>query len=134
MSRFDVDDVPDRLSADEHFQQVVERAVSRRGFLKGGLGLGAAAFLAGPLAACAGGKPAGPREAPTIGFTPVATSTADTLVVPEGYRWQVFARWGDALFADSPAWRPDASNTGTDQARQLGDASRYRPPASARHT
>jgi secreted PhoX family phosphatase len=122
MNKFDVDDVPDNLSANEHFQQVVERAVSRRGFLKGGLGLGAAAFLAGPLAACVGDRPSGAHHRPPkIGFTPVATSTADEIVVPEGYSWQVFARWGDPLFADSPAWRPDGSNTGEDQARQIGD-------------
>ena len=46
-----LDDFPTNLSANEHFQSVVERAFSRRGFLKSGLGLGAAAFLAVPLAA-----------------------------------------------------------------------------------
>ncbi|PKO50076.1 MAG: hypothetical protein CVU28_13770, partial [Betaproteobacteria bacterium HGW-Betaproteobacteria-21] len=51
MSHFDNDDFPSNLSENEHFQQVVERTVSRRGFLKGGLGLGAAAFLASPLVA-----------------------------------------------------------------------------------
>lgn len=122
MSKFDLDDLPDNLSANEHFQEVVQRTVSRRGFLKSGLDLGAAAFLAGPLAACGGsGIPSGPKKAPKIGFAPVATSSADTIVVPQGYRAQVFAAWGEALFADSPAWRPDGTNTGDDQARQIGD-------------
>ena len=51
MSQFDLDDLPSNLSDNEHFQSVVDRVVSRRGFLKSGLGIGAAAFLAAPLAA-----------------------------------------------------------------------------------
>ena len=51
MSQFDLDDLPSNLSDNEHFQSVVDRVVSRRGFLKSGLGLGAAAFLATPMAA-----------------------------------------------------------------------------------
>jgi hypothetical protein len=130
MSHFDQDDLPSNLSDNEHFQQIVDRTVSRRGFLKSGLGLGAAAFLAGPLAANAGkhahqhmdhGRGHGPKKGPRIGFTPIGTSSADTIVVPEGYQAQVFARWGDPLFIDSPAWRPDGTNTGADQARQIGD-------------
>ena len=117
------DDGPDNLSGNEHFQEVVARAVTRRGFLKSGAGLGAAAFLAGPLSAIAapGAFPAAPRKAPTITFTPVATASGDTVVVPPGYRAEAFARWGEALFVDSPAWQPDAGNSGEEQARQIGD-------------
>lgn len=131
MSQFDLDDLPSNLSDNEHFQSVVDRAVSRRGFLKSGLGLGAAAFLAAPLAAeaatrahqhmGAGYGNNGPRKAPKIGFAPVAISTSDAIVVPPGYSAQAFAAWGDALFPDSPAWKPDGTNTGADQARQIGD-------------
>src|SRR5690606_6949607 len=42
-------------------------------------------------------------------------------VVPAGYRHHVFCRWGDPLFSNSPAWRPDASNDGAAQALQFGD-------------
>jgi len=133
MSHFDQDDLPSNLSDNEHFQQIVDRSVSRRGFLKSGLGFGAAAFLAAPMAAYAAQQaqqahqhisksaPGALKKSPTIGFKPIATSSADTIVVPEGYEAQVFARWGDALFADSPAWRPDGTNSGEDQARQIGD-------------
>ncbi|CAI09314.1 conserved hypothetical protein [Aromatoleum aromaticum EbN1] len=117
------DDLPDNLSDNQHFQDVVERVVSRRGFLKNGIGLGAAAFPAGPLSAFAkpAGTPALHQKTPTIGFTPMAVSSGDAVVVPSGYRAQVLARWGEALFADSPEWLPDGSNTGEDQARQIGD-------------
>ena len=47
------EDLPTNTSNNEHFQAVVNRAVSRRGFLKTGGGLAAAGFLAGPLAGCA---------------------------------------------------------------------------------
>lgn len=36
-------------------------------------------------------------------------------------RTAVLYRWGDALFAQSPAWKGDASETGADQALQAGD-------------
>jgi secreted PhoX family phosphatase len=131
MSQFDLDDLPSNLSDNEHFQSVVDRVVSRRGFLKSGLGLGAAAFLAVPLTAQAathahqhmgaGYGNNGPRTAPKIGFAPVATSSGDAIVVPSGYSAQTFAPWGDALFPDSPMWKPDGTNTGADQARQIGD-------------
>ncbi len=131
MSQFDLDDLPSNLSDNEHFQNVVDRVASRRGFLRSGLGLGAAAFLATPLAAQAakhahqhmgaGYGNNGPRTAPKIGFAPVAASSGDSIVVPPGYSAQVFAPWGDPLFPDSPMWKPDGTNTGTDQARQIGD-------------
>ncbi len=119
----DFDDLPTNLSRNETFQRVVDCTMSRRAFLRTGVGLGAAAFLAGPPAACAapGAASSASRAAPRIGFDAVATSSADTIVVPPGYSAEVFARWGDALFDDSPAWRPDGTNTGADQARQLGD-------------
>lgn len=124
MSDFDHDDLPSNLSDNEHFQEIVDRAVSRRGFLKSGLGLGAAAFLGSPLVAQAVSgqhRHGDPRKAPRIAFKPVAASSGDAVVVPEGYNAQIFARWGDALFANSPAWQPDGSNTGEDQSRQIGD-------------
>ncbi|MBC9070534.1 PhoX family phosphatase [Thauera sp. CAU 1555] len=117
------DVLPCNLSDNEHFQQVVDRVVSRRGFLKSSLGLSAAVFLAGPLAACGGGDSDDDDEqkGPRIGFKAVAASTADAIVVPEGYSYQVLAPWGSALFVDSPAWRTDGTNTAAEQARQVGD-------------
>jgi len=130
-----LDDLPTNLSSNEHFQSVVERAVSRRGFLKSGLGLSAVTFLSGSLAACtsdddtpvagtptAGTPPApAPAAGPLLGFAAVATSSGDAIVVPAGYSAQIFTPWGSPLFSDSPAWRADGTNTGEEQARQVGD-------------
>lgn len=127
-----LDDFPTNLSANEHFQSVVARAVSRRGFLKSGLGLSAAAFLSGSLAACtsdddasaASSPPSPPAVAgPLLGFEGIPTSTADDIVVAAGYTASVFAPWGTPLFSSGPgsSWAGDASESAADQARQVGD-------------
>lgn len=124
MNQHDSENLPTNLSHNPHFQDVVDSLVlSRRKVLKSGFGLGAALFLGGSLSACGddSSTPAVPAATATIGFTPVPTSTGDSIVVPPGYQAQVLAPWGSALFSDSPAWRGDAGESGDDQARQVGD-------------
>lgn len=119
-AHFNSEDLPTNTSANEHIQSVVDRAVSRRGFLKMGSGAAAASFLAGPLAGCASpGQP----SAPLMGFKPVAASTADTVVVAEGYTATPFVPWGTPLFSSGAgsSWKGDGSETAADQARQVGD-------------
>ncbi|WP_323021362.1 PhoX family phosphatase [Pararhodobacter sp.] len=103
-----------RLSADEwdeanfprpaetEFDRVVERALSRRGFLGGvvALGSGAAAMGLGVLS---------PRAAlasttARFPFTPIDAQTDEAVHVPQGYRARVLARWGDALFSDAEGY------------------------------
>ncbi len=129
MSTFDTDDIPTNPTHNRHFNEVVARAVSRRGFMKTGLGLGAMGFMTGTLAACGGDdgngnaptEPGTPGTGALLGFAAVAASTGDAIVVPEGYRYQVITRWGDPLFANSPAWRTDARGDAAAQALQVGD-------------
>ncbi|AXK39692.1 PhoX family protein [Crenobacter cavernae] len=130
---FDVNDEnapPSNPSRNETFHEVVEKVVSRRSLLKGGMGLSAALFMGGGLTAClsdgsgatgSAGTPGTTPQAPLLGFAAVATSTGDDIVVPAGYTAKVMYRWGDALFNDSPAWKGDASESGLEQARQAGD-------------
>ncbi len=135
MSSSDQDDIPSNPSQAVHFNEVVRRAVSRRGFLKAGLGAGAVGFMGAGLTACGGDdddddssgtnpgtNPGGetPAKPVELNFKAVPISTADTVVVPEGYQFAVINRWGDPLFAGAPAFKADASNGGDDQARQLG--------------
>jgi len=120
IQHIDSEDLPTNTSNNEHFQAIVARAVSRRGFLKMGSGAAAASFLAGPLAGCASlGQPNGPL----LGFKPVAASTADTVVVAEGYTATPFVPWGTPLFSSGvgSSWKGDGSETAADQARQVGD-------------
>ncbi len=121
---FDQDDLPSNTSGNTHFNEIAAVARSRRGFLKTGLGLGAVGFLGGSLAACGGGDddPAPATPAPVmLGFTAVAANSGDAITVPAGYRSAVFCRWGDPLFANSPAWRGDASEDAAAQTLQFGD-------------
>lgn len=118
----DPDELPSNLSANEQFQHVVARAVSRRGFLKSGLGLSAALFLAGPLHAV--GKGGAAASAPSLlGFAALPMSTADTVTVAAGYTATVFAPWGTPLFSAGAGarWAGDGSEAAADQARQVGD-------------
>jgi secreted PhoX family phosphatase len=132
MSAFDPDDIPTNPTANPHFDEVVKSAVSRRGFLKTGLGLGAVSFFTIPLAACGGGDgdeapvvtppPTTPTPVkPLLGFKAVAANSGDAIVVPEGYQSQVFCRWGDPLFANSPAWTGKATEDAAAQGLQFGD-------------
>ena len=117
-SPLDSEDLPTNTSPNEHFEHVVARAVSRRGLLKMGSGLAAASFLAGPLAV-----QAATRKTGLLGFKPVAASTADTVVVAEGYTATPFVPWGTPLFSSGAGsvWKGDGSETAADQARQVGD-------------
>ncbi len=58
-----------------------------------------------------------------------AADLLDEVVVPEGYRAEVFYRWGDPI-SDGPAFNMDASNSAADQLQQAGmhhDALQYFP-------
>ncbi|MBA3373035.1 MAG: DUF839 domain-containing protein, partial [Euzebyaceae bacterium] len=111
-------------SANETFADVVGRTVSRRSLLKGGLG--AAMVVSGVLSsteralAAPGTNGADGRHGgETLGFTPIAPSTADDVEVPEGYDWDVIASWGDPVVAGAPAF--DFHNqTARKQALQFG--------------
>ncbi|MCU9848737.1 PhoX family phosphatase [Defluviimonas sp. WL0024] len=98
------DEVNDPRPAESGFDRVVERALSRRGFLGGviAFGSGAAVMGAGTLlsapaaeAAASGGR---------FAFAPIQAQTDHTVHVPEGYNWQPVVKWGDPLFADAPAF------------------------------
>src|SRR5688572_13596931 len=125
-------------SGNRPFRDVLGATLSRRSVVVGGTAA-AAGFLglAGVGSADAGNPPAtsttttaGGGARPAIGFTPVAPSQADTVVVPEGYFAEVLIPWGTPIQPGGPAWRRDASNTAAEQAQQVGmhhDANCYFP-------
>jgi len=119
----DTEDLPSNLSGNSHFQNIVERAQGRRRFLKTGIGLSAAMFLAGPLAACTSGRSGGTsaQAGPLLGFDGIAASTEDSVSIARGYTATPFAPWGTPLFEGEPAWKSDASQDAQAQARQVGD-------------
>lgn len=112
MSHYQQDDVITNLSDNEHFQDVVNRALAnptRRQVLRGGVGLAAAASLP-VLSGCGGGSstPAvtGPTTTPTptaaLGFPAVAKTIEDDVFLPPGYTYQVIHATGDRINTSIP--------------------------------
>jgi uncharacterized protein len=113
---------PRALAGAETIGDVIARRLSRRGFLGGltavsGLALTACAARPREAAVPAGPPPAG--QAPTFDFPELARGLDQTHHVAEGYRAEVLLRWGDPLFADSPAFDP-ANQSAEAQRRQFG--------------
>jgi secreted PhoX family phosphatase len=107
-------------SSNEHFQQVLNTRMSRRGLIR--KGLATAAFLSlGGVDALLRAVPASAQvhNQPLLGFQGVPVSDLDTVVVPDGYTAEVLIAWGDPV-SSSPAFKQDASNSASDQARQWG--------------
>lgn len=112
------DDQSINPSGNPGLDQLVDRG--RRTLLKGGLGLAALNLFGGVL----GSRELFAQPAPLLGFAGVPVQTAadfDRVLVPPGYRAQAFFSWGDAVLADAPVWRSDASDDWQAQLRQAGD-------------
>lgn len=78
--------------------------LTRRGFLKY-LGLGSYALMrdCARLGQCSSSVQAGARPSrPPEFFRPIAPSSEDRLILPEGYRFQLLAVWGDSLGRQGP--------------------------------
>lgn len=132
MSMIDDEGVSNQ-SDNEHFQDVMEARLSRRGFLTGGMATAAAVSLGG-IEALLKAVPASAQDdadesedssegrehgRPVLKFESVPVSSADTVVVPKGYTAEVLIAWGDPV-SSGPAFKQDASNTADEQARQWG--------------
>ncbi|MGY6555786.1 MAG: PhoX family protein [Wenzhouxiangella sp.] len=104
------------------FHELLEEAgLARRRLLQGSLA-GAVALMISPGVSALAGSAASSRPAsPLLGFKAIATSAADTVVVPEGYRVQVILPWGEPITGRYPSFDPlGASNTAEDQEQQIG--------------
>jgi secreted PhoX family phosphatase len=126
-------------SDNTYFADVAGKAMSRRGLLTAGAaaglvlgtsGLGAATAAAEP--ASSGGAIGGrgrkaPGAIPTLDldYAPVPPNTLDTVVVPNGYEWDVVIRWGDPVERQAPAFDFDNQIAAT-QAAQFGYTSAAR--------
>ena len=91
---------------------------ARRVWVKGGIAALAGGALAPLFAGCASTAGSGPL----LGFKSIPTSTADTVVVPEGYVATTIAAWGEPVGVpdNMPAWREDVLLSAADQALQMG--------------
>ena len=99
------------------FDTVVETAISRRGFMCGVLAFGAGTFVTSVSPLGLGQAHAAGR----FGFKPVAANSLDTITVPEGFNWQVVAKWGDPLWSNSPEFDQATRGNAASQALTMGD-------------
>ena len=116
-SRGDTGGRDDRHASPTDFERLAERAISRRGFLRGSAACGASVFVLG--AAGTAGRPA--RAGAGLDFTPVAANGLDTITVPEGFSWHVVARWGDPLWSHGAPFDHATRGTAASQEAALGD-------------
>ena len=89
--------------AENDFDRVVERALSRRGFLGAALVFGSGAAVMGPgfLTGAARAQTAAVPAA-AFPFKPIPIATDGTIQVPAGYEWRVLTAWGEPIFPDVP--------------------------------
>ena len=99
------------------FDKIIERAISRRGLLKRGISVGAAAFVAGT----SGFGTSKAHAASRLGFKAVAANSLDTVTVPEGYSWHIVAAWGDPLWSNGVEFDHETRGTGESQELAFGD-------------
>jgi uncharacterized protein len=120
----DSDDIGSNHSGNPQLTDLIATRLDRRKVLTGGLATAAIGFLGGACdggdAVTASGQALSFKKKPLLGFEEVPPSQADTIVVPPGYSAQVLVPWGTPLFAHSPAWAEDGSNSAADQALQVG--------------
>jgi hypothetical protein len=98
--------------------EIISARFSRRGFLQGSLAISAIAATVSPLALLSASS-AQAAGASAFSFKEVEAGIDANHHVAEGYDADVLLRWGDAIFADSPAFDP-AAQTAAAQARQFG--------------
>ncbi len=99
----------------DSFEYLMQKQISRRGVLQFGLGAMLASVI--PLASATTMLR---QQSSLIGFKAIpAADLLDKVVVPEGYRADVFFRWGDPV-SDGPEFNMDASNSAAEQALQAG--------------
>ena len=103
------------------FDEVVESAISRRGFLCGVLAFGAGTFVTGVSSQGIRLGATQAQAAGRFGFTPVSANSLDTITVPQGFNWQILARWGDELWSKSVAFDQASRGTAESQALAFGD-------------
>ncbi|MEM8688196.1 MAG: PhoX family phosphatase [Pseudomonadota bacterium] len=100
------------------FTEIVDRVVSRRGVLRGGIAFGAAAFVTGGTTSLLAGKAEG---ASRLAFEAVPANTLDTVTVPKGYNWHTVVKWGEPLWSTGAEFDQATRGTGISQETSFGD-------------
>jgi len=99
------------------FDQVLARALDRRRVLGGALAMGVSTFVLGTAGRT---RPAAAADE-RFGFAPVAASTADEVIVPEGFEARTLIAWGDPLLPGGVPFDGASRGTAASQSRAMGD-------------
>ena len=98
-------------SGSDPFAEILARRIRRRALLGG-----AAAV---PLLSLGTANPPGATAASAAGFSPIEGDSEDRIAVPEGYRWETLAAWGQPVDASAPEFDPFDLDPAA-QRRQVG--------------
>ncbi len=123
MSQFELQDELNHPRTEiPELTQMAERGLSRRRFLGATAALGVVTFFSMTPVSRSIAAALAPTGSPLLGFKAVPASTADTIVVPEGYQVGRLISWGDPLFGDVAEFSNQLNkNTAANQKRQFGD-------------
>ncbi|RBP43614.1 hypothetical protein DES53_10512 [Roseimicrobium gellanilyticum] len=96
------------------FDSLLAEAISRRDFVRMGLGSLAVGFFAAESSAK---EP----ETSLFSFQGVGVSTEDKVHIPDAYgKPKVLYAWGDPIDGQGPVFKPDAGNSAEEQEKQAG--------------
>lgn len=101
------------------FDALVDKALSRRSLLKGGMAAGMLGFFS--LSPMAQAVAAAMEPSRLMGFKAIKASTDDAIVLPAGYRSSILMSWGDPVLPGAPEFDHTGGNSAADQALQFGD-------------
>jgi secreted PhoX family phosphatase len=117
------DDFDETISpppAETEFENIIEKALTRRDLMGGVISFGLGNFLLGSTALSAK-TPDAMKENDLFGFTQIPTNTKDTITVPEGFEWKTIIKWGDPLWSDTPEFDHKTLGNSKTQSRSFGD-------------
>ena len=132
MSKATFDPTRYNKSKNTPFNEVLDKHLSRRNFVKSGLGLSAmTAFSGFGVVGCSSSSDSSPTDTtPTpevpnvsqasLGFDSIVGTKTDAVAVAAGYSAYVLAPWGEPLNDKANDFKADGSNTAEDQANSMG--------------
>ena len=103
------------------FDKILQKAMTRRNFMKGSFMLGTSAFVLGSGLSILGTTEAEASFSGLINFKPIKSDTTDDITIPEGYSWDIVAKWGDPLFSNGKWFDHYTRGTGESQELAYGD-------------
>ncbi|SEG84095.1 PhoX family protein [Marinobacterium lutimaris] len=128
MSKFTTTDTVHNHSDNQPFSSVLEKNLSRRTVMRGGLGTAIALLSGLTLSGCNSDDDDDDNNAVSeetlesikLAFESIAGSKTDGCAVAAGYTASVLAPWGTPLNSSAAAWKNDGTNTFTDQLNSMG--------------